>query len=35
MDNRRLAIALVLFFRMQLIGYLSGIRPERRLCEEI
>jgi transposase len=34
-DNDRPSIDPVLFFRMQLIGYLYGIRSERRLCEEI
>lgn len=34
-DNGRPSVDPVWFFRMQLIGYLYGIRSERRLCEEI
>src|SRR5262245_49822910 len=34
-ENGRPSIDPVVFFRMQLIGYLYGIRSERRLCEEI
>lgn len=34
-ENGRPSIDPVLFFGMQLIGYLYGIRSERRLCEEI
>jgi len=34
-DNGRPSIAPVLFFRMQLIGYLYGIESDRQLCEEI
>src|SRR5262245_58528293 len=34
-DNGRPSIDPVLFLRMPLIGYLYGIRSERRLCEEI
>ncbi|MEW8053084.1 MAG: transposase, partial [Candidatus Thiodiazotropha sp.] len=25
----------VLFFRMQIIGYLYGIKSDRKICEEI
>jgi transposase len=34
-ENGRPSIDPVLFFRMQLIGYLYGIASDRRLCEEI
>jgi len=34
-DNGRPSIDPVLFFRMQLIGYLYGIDSDRKLCEEI
>lgn len=34
-DNGRPSIDPVLFFRMQLIGYLYGIDSDRRLCEEV
>ena len=34
-DNGRPSIDPVLFFRMQLIGYLFGIRSDRQLCEEV
>lgn len=34
-NNGRPAIDPLLFFRMQLIGYLYGINSDRRLCEEI
>jgi transposase len=34
-DTGRLSIDPVLFFRMQLIGYLFGIASDRRLCEEV
>ncbi len=33
--NGRPSIDPVLFFRMQLIGYLYGIESERKLCEEV
>lgn len=34
-DNGRTSIDPVLFFRMQIIGYLYGIKSDRKLCEEI
>lgn len=34
-DNGRQSIDPVVFFRMQIINYLYGIRSERQLCEEI
>lgn len=34
-DNGRPSVDPVLFFRMQLIGYLFGISSDRRLCEEV
>ena len=34
-DNGRPSVDPVLFFRMQLIGYLYGIKSGRQLCEEI
>lgn len=34
-DNGRPSIDPVLFFRMQIIGYLFGIQSDRQLCEEI
>ena len=34
-DNGRPSIDPVLFFRIQLIGYLYGIESDRKLCEEI
>ena len=34
-DNGRASIDPVLFFRMQLIGYLFGIKSDRKLCDEI
>lgn len=34
-DNGRPSIDPVLFFRMQLVGYLYGIKSDRQLCEEI
>jgi transposase len=34
-DNGRPSVDPVLFFRMQLIGYVFGIASARRLCEEI
>jgi len=34
-DNGRPSVDPVLFFRMQLIGYLFGITSDRRLCEEV
>jgi transposase len=34
-DNGRPSVEPVLFFRMQLIGYLLGISSDRRLCEEV
>ncbi len=34
-DNGRPSVDPVLFFRMQLIGYLFGIASDRRLCEEV
>jgi len=34
-DNGRPSIDPVLFFRMQLIGYLFHIRSDRQLCEEV
>ena len=34
-DNGRPSIDPLLFFRMQLIGYLFGIRSDRQLCEEV
>jgi transposase len=34
-DNGRRSIDPALFFRMQIIGYLYGIKSDRKLCEEI
>ena len=34
-DKGRPSVDPVLFFRMQLIGYLFGIASDRRLCEEV
>lgn len=34
-DNGRPSINPVLFFRMQIVGYLFGIQSDRQLCEEI
>jgi len=34
-DNGRPSIDPVLFFRMQLIGYLFHIRSDRQLCEDV
>ncbi|MBV2123453.1 MAG: transposase [Candidatus Thiodiazotropha sp. (ex Ctena orbiculata)] len=34
-DNGRTSIDPALFFRMQIIGYLYGIKSDRKLCEEI
>ena len=34
-DNGRPSVDLVLFFRLQRMGYLFGITSERRLCEEV
>ena len=35
LDNGRPSIDPILFFRMQLVGYLYGIESDRRLCREI
>ena len=35
LDNVRPAIELVILFKMLFIGYLFGIRSERRLVEEV
>ncbi|MFI0414251.1 MAG: IS1182 family transposase [Candidatus Thiodiazotropha sp.] len=34
-DNGRTSIDPALFFRMQIVGYLYGIKSDRKLCEEI
>ena len=34
-DNGQTSIDPVLFFRLQIIGYLYGIKSDRKLCEEI
>lgn len=34
-NNGRPSVDPVLFFRMQIIGYLYGISSDRQLCEEI
>jgi transposase len=34
-DNGRNSIDPVLFFRMQLIGYLYGMKSDRELCREV
>ena len=34
-DNGRTSIDPALFFRMQIIGYLYGIKSDRKLCEEV
>lgn len=34
-DNGRPSIDPVLFFRMQLVGYLFGVRSDRQLCEAV
>ncbi|MDP5210795.1 transposase [Microbulbifer sp. 2205BS26-8] len=34
-DNGRASIDPALFFRMQIIGYLYGIKSDRKLCEDI
>lgn len=34
-DNGRASVDPALFFRMQIIGYLYGIKSDRKLCEEI
>ena len=35
LENGRPSVDPVLFFRMQLIGYLYGIESDRQLCEEV
>jgi len=34
-DNGRTSIDPALFFRMQIVGHLYGIKSDRKLCEEI